>query len=69
MNRAQSTVAIAVFGGKLTIYCKLAEHAMEKLAYYYPGYGQAWTKNIMLPGSDIAGDHYSYAAKLCHERD
>lgn len=60
---------LSVFGGKLTTYRKLAEHAMEKLAHYYPGCGPAWTKNITLPGGDIAGDRDSYAAKLCRERD
>ena len=35
---------LSVFGGKLTTYRKLAEHAMEKLAHYYPCCGPAWTK-------------------------
>jgi len=55
---------LSVFGGKLTTYRKLAEHAMEKLAHYYPGAGPAWTKNGALPGGDIGGDRDSYAAKL-----
>ena len=55
---------LSVFGGKLTTYRKLAEHAMEKLAHYYPGCGPAWTKNATLPGGDIGGDRDGYAAKL-----
>ncbi len=55
---------LSVFGGKLTTYRKLAEHAMEKLAHYYPGCGPAWTKNATLPGGDIDGDRDGYAAKL-----
>lgn len=55
---------LSVFGGKLTTYRKLAEHAMEKLARYYPSAGPAWTKNGTLPGGDIDGDRDSYAAKL-----
>lgn len=55
-----------MFGGKLTTYRKLAEHAMKKLAHYC---GPAWTKNITLPGDDIAGDRDSYATKLYRERD
>ncbi|WON76777.1 glycerol-3-phosphate dehydrogenase [Serratia sp. UGAL515B_01] len=58
---------LSVFGGKLTTYRKLAEHAMEKLAPYYPGCGPAWTKNGSLPGGDIGGDRDSYAAKLRHQ--
>jgi len=58
---------LSVFGGKLTTYRKLAEHAMEKLSHYYPGCGPAWTKNGSLPGGDIGGDRDSYAAKLRRE--
>jgi glycerol-3-phosphate dehydrogenase len=35
---------LSVFGGKLTTYRKLAEHALEKLTPYYKGIGPAWTK-------------------------
>lgn len=53
-----------MFGGKLTTYRKLAEHALEKLTPYYKGIGPAWTKNCVLPGGDISGDRDDYAAKL-----
>lgn len=39
---------LSVFGGKLTTYRKLAEHALEKLAPYYKGIGPAWTKGAVL---------------------
>ncbi|QKJ85279.1 Glycerol-3-phosphate dehydrogenase [Paramixta manurensis] len=55
---------LSVFGGKLTTYRKLAEHAMEKLAKYYPNAGPAWTKSCVLPGGDIAGTREDYAASL-----
>lgn len=55
---------LSVFGGKLTTYRKLAEHALEKLAKYYPGVGPAWTKNCVLPGGDIAGSSEDYAISL-----
>ncbi|MGG2143696.1 glycerol-3-phosphate dehydrogenase [Symbiopectobacterium sp. RP] len=57
---------LSVFGGKLTTYRKLAEHAMEKLAKYYPHSGQAWTQNAVLPGGDLAGTRDEYAAALRH---
>jgi glycerol-3-phosphate dehydrogenase len=44
---------LSVFGGKITTYRKLAEHALEKLAPFFPGMGGAWTKNAALPGGDI----------------
>ncbi len=56
---------LSVFGGKLTTYRKLAEHALDKLAHYYPTMGPAWTKNGKLPGGDIGtADRDSYAAEL-----
>jgi glycerol-3-phosphate dehydrogenase len=55
---------LSVFGGKLTTYRKLAEHALDKLAGYYPHIGQAWTKNGILPGGDIGQDIHAYVDKL-----
>ncbi|GAB7265299.1 hypothetical protein DZS_22090 [Dickeya ananatis] len=55
---------LSVFGGKLTTYRKLAEHALEKLVKYYPQAGQAWTRNTILPGGDISGSREDYAATL-----
>ncbi|MEQ9878093.1 glycerol-3-phosphate dehydrogenase [Pectobacterium aroidearum] len=55
---------LSVFGGKLTTYRKLAEHALEKLHKYYPQAGKAWTKEAVLPGGDIAGTRDDYAAAL-----
>ncbi len=55
---------LSVFGGKLTTYRKLAEHALEKLKKYFPNSDPAWTKNCVLPGSDIAGTREDYAISL-----
>jgi len=40
---------LSVFGGKITTYRRLAEHALEKLAIG----GEAWTANARLPGGDM----------------
>jgi glycerol-3-phosphate dehydrogenase len=45
---------LSVFGGKITTYRRLAEHALEKLAPYFPGLKPAWTGQAPLPGSDFA---------------
>lgn len=55
---------LSVFGGKLTTYRKLAEHALEKLSGYYDNCGAAWTKNSVLPGGDMGTDRDSYAVRL-----
>jgi len=45
---------LSVFGGKITTYRRLAEHALEKLAPFLPPMGKAWTDTVPLPGGDIA---------------
>lgn len=55
---------LSVFGGKLTTYRKLAEHAMEKLSSYYSNIGPAWTRNAVLPGGAFQGERDDYAAQL-----
>lgn len=46
---------LSVFGGKITTYRRLAEHAMERLAPYFPGLAPAWTASQNFPGSDFGG--------------
>ncbi|HEX6528327.1 MAG TPA: glycerol-3-phosphate dehydrogenase [Burkholderiales bacterium] len=43
---------LSVFGGKITTYRRLAEHALEKLSPYFPGMKPAWSGQAALPGSD-----------------
>jgi glycerol-3-phosphate dehydrogenase len=45
---------LSVFGGKITTYRRLAEHAVDKLARYFPGATGAWTGAAALPGSDFS---------------
>lgn len=44
---------LAVFGGKLTTYRRLAENAMDQLARWFPEAGQAWTAEHALIGGDF----------------
>jgi glycerol-3-phosphate dehydrogenase len=44
---------LSVFGGKITTYRRLAEHALEKLAPYFPQMKPSWTGQAALPGSDF----------------
>ncbi|MDV2983611.1 UNVERIFIED_CONTAM: glycerol-3-phosphate dehydrogenase [Methylobacteriaceae bacterium AG10] len=46
---------LSVFGGKITTYRRLAEHALEKLGPHLPGMKPAWTGDAPLPGGDMAG--------------
>jgi glycerol-3-phosphate dehydrogenase len=60
---------LSVFGGKITTYRRLAEHALEKLAPFFPKAGPAWTAGVPLPGGDIAnGDFDRFLADLSAAR-
>jgi glycerol-3-phosphate dehydrogenase len=44
---------LTVFGGKITTYRRLSEHALDMLARWFPGMGDAWTGQAKLPGGDL----------------
>ena len=44
---------LSIFGGKITTYRRLAEHALEDLRTYYPQLSQGWTGAQPLPGGDL----------------
>jgi glycerol-3-phosphate dehydrogenase len=50
---------LSVFGGKITTYRKLAEHAMAELAGIFPRMGGAWTARASLPGGDLPDSDFS----------
>lgn len=55
-----NTPILSVFGGKITTYRELAEHAMQKLAPYFPKMGPKWTATTPLPGGKIqSATHYA----------
>ncbi|WP_337267327.1 glycerol-3-phosphate dehydrogenase [Oryzifoliimicrobium ureilyticus] len=47
-----------VFGGKLTTYRRLAEHALEKIGEAIGQKGTTWTSSSKLPGGDFAYNGY-----------
>jgi glycerol-3-phosphate dehydrogenase len=55
----QQAPVLSVFGGKITTYRKLAEHALEKLARWTSGAGRPWTHTQALPGGDFGGRDFS----------
>jgi glycerol-3-phosphate dehydrogenase len=56
---------LSIFGGKITTYRKLAEHALAELAPYFPQMKPAWTRNAPLPGGDLPGrDRTAWLADL-----
>jgi glycerol-3-phosphate dehydrogenase len=44
---------LSVYGGKITTYRKLAEHALLQLAPFLPPMKPPWTERAILPGGDL----------------
>jgi glycerol-3-phosphate dehydrogenase len=44
---------LSIFGGKITTYRRLAEHALRDLQSFFPTMSAPWTRNEALPGGDI----------------
>ena len=55
-DEAGSAPVLSVFGGKITTYRRLAEHAMEKLAPYFPGMKRAVDRAYAASGQRLRDD-------------
>jgi glycerol-3-phosphate dehydrogenase len=55
---AGRTPLLSVFGGKLTTYRRLAEHAMAELRAPLRFDAREWTRGSILPGGDIDGGDF-----------
>ncbi len=53
MDDADGAPLLNVFGGKLTTYRRLSEHALEKIGEAIGGKGGPWTGKSHLPGGDF----------------
>ncbi len=49
---------LSVFGGKITTFRKLSEHALDRIAPFFPDLGPAWTAGAPLPGGDMPGANF-----------
>jgi D-erythritol 1-phosphate dehydrogenase len=49
---------LSVFGGKITTYRKLAEHALQKLQPHLPHMRGNWTATAVLPGGDMVDANF-----------
>lgn len=58
LDAAGGAPLLSVFGGKITTFRKLAEHALQKLQPFFPESGPDWTAVASLPGGDIADADY-----------
>ncbi|MEL6551495.1 MAG: glycerol-3-phosphate dehydrogenase [Pseudomonadota bacterium] len=53
LNTEGGAPILNIFGGKITTYRKLAEHAIEKLEEAIKIPGPAWTAGVPMPGGDF----------------
>jgi glycerol-3-phosphate dehydrogenase len=44
---------LSIFGGKITTFRKLSEHALDELKSYFPAMKPAWTETAKIPGGDM----------------
>jgi D-erythritol 1-phosphate dehydrogenase len=58
---------LSIFGGKITTYRKLAEHALQRLTPWFPRLLPAWTAGARLPGGDIPGTFEEFVVDLERE--
>lgn len=54
---------LSVYGGKITTFRRLAEHALDDLGRVMPIPGRAWTGTAPLPGGDIPGGFEAFVAE------
>ena len=60
---------LSVFGGKITTYRKLAEHALARLAPWFSRMPGGWTSAAPLPGGELDGDDFTQFAAARVPRD
>jgi glycerol-3-phosphate dehydrogenase len=60
---------LSVFGGKITTYRRLAEHALDKLAPWFPEKRGVWTATAALAGGDLPAKGLQQFADIQMQRD
>ncbi len=55
LETSRGAPILNVFGGKITTYRKLAEHAVDELKVIFPDMRPSWTATTPLPGGDMPG--------------
>lgn len=53
LDRSLGAPMLNIFGGKITTFRKLAEHALQKLKPVFSTMGEDWTANVPLPGGNV----------------
>ncbi|WP_380779700.1 glycerol-3-phosphate dehydrogenase [Sphingomonas sp. R86520] len=59
---------LSAFGGKITTYRRLAEHALADLAPFLPAMAKPWTAGVSLPGGDLPNSDFATFLKSVRAR-
>lgn len=59
LDETDGVPLLHIFGGKITTFRKLSEHAIGRISQYFPKLGSEWTKNAYLPGGDIENSDFT----------
>ncbi|HEY8382836.1 MAG TPA: glycerol-3-phosphate dehydrogenase [Microvirga sp.] len=68
-GKAGQPPVLSIFGGKITTFRKLAEHALDELKGFFPAMKDTWTEKAILPGGDMPdADFERFFADLKNRR-
>ncbi|WP_404713219.1 glycerol-3-phosphate dehydrogenase [Sphingomonas sp. MMS24-J13] len=68
LGTSEGPQVLSAFGGKITTYRRLAEHALEKLEPFLPTMGKSWTGAAPLPGGDLPGGDFEAFLLMVRDR-
>ncbi|WP_298688843.1 glycerol-3-phosphate dehydrogenase [uncultured Sphingomonas sp.] len=68
LGTEESPQVLSAFGGKITTYRRLSEHALEKLAPFLPAMAKPWTAGVPLPGGDLPNSDFAAFLKTVRQR-
>jgi glycerol-3-phosphate dehydrogenase len=55
---------LSIYGGKITTYRRLAEHALTKLSPHFPAMKASWTARTPLSGGELIGGRDGYLSSI-----
>ncbi len=68
LGASEGPQVLTAFGGKITTYRRLAEHALDELRPFLPPMGEAWTADAPLPGGDLPDGDFDAFLLTVHRR-
>ncbi|WBO21934.1 glycerol-3-phosphate dehydrogenase [Sphingomonas abietis] len=68
LGTSEGPQVLSAFGGKITTYRRLSEHALEKLEPFLPKMGKGWTGDVPLPGGDLPGGDFEAFLLMVRDR-